>query len=225
MAGSLTDSKKVPSKKSIAKTMIQQCRRRGTSVLVLLTGRILQWLWMTSDVNVHAWMTVTIPTNQRIPRAMTSLQSSDMDNQSVDVSDLGLTMDDLEAPLPTELLQGMTTSGYQSTSRIPTANDNGCQWTERADGIIDATLAIPGLRGQPSACLAVLFSTTTATVTAFGRPVWSCIFKGQIEPDKSSFSVEDGTDMIPVIRVSVSKVDTSKQWKALYDQVGEDSLI
>ena len=51
---------------------------------------------------------------------------------TIDVSDLNLTMDDLNKPLPIELLMGIERSGYQSTSRIPSVEDNGCYWVENA---------------------------------------------------------------------------------------------
>ena len=38
-----------------------------------------------------------------------------------------------------------------------------------------ATLTIPGLLGQPADSLAVEMTETTATITAFGRAVWSCV--------------------------------------------------
>ena len=44
----------------------------------------------------------------------------------IDVSDLGLTMDDLNAPLPKDLFQVIETSGYESTSRIPSVDDDAC---------------------------------------------------------------------------------------------------
>ena len=37
---------------------------------------------------------------------------------SVDVSHLGLTMDDLNKPLPPELLQSLRSTGYESTNRL-----------------------------------------------------------------------------------------------------------
>ena len=147
-----------------------------------------------------------------------------MASKEVDVSDLGLTMEDLEAPLPSELLQGIATSGYESTSRISTVDDDGCNWTENEQNM-DVTLTIPGLRGQPAACLAVVCSKTTVTITAFGRPVWSCILKGEVDPDSDSFVTEDGADMIPVIQLSVTKSDTSKRWGGFIEQIGEDSIL
>jgi len=142
----------------------------------------------------------------------------------INVADLGLTMEDLEAPLPSELLQGIATSGYESTSRIPSVEDNGCQWTE-FDNDFDVTLKIPGLRGQPAACLAVVFATTSCTISAFGRPVWSCILKGTVDPDSANFMTEDGPDMIPVVQLSVQKKATTERWGGFIEQIGEDSLL
>mmetsp|Transcript_5246 Transcript_5246/g.6747 ORF Transcript_5246/g.6747 Transcript_5246/m.6747 type:complete len:213 (+) Transcript_5246:84-722(+) len=148
------------------------------------------------------------------------------DNNSIDVSDLGITMADLEKPLHPELFSSIESSGYQSTSRIPTTNDSGCYWVEDiTDDTIDVTLSIPGLRGQPPQCLAVLFSTTTISVTAFGRVVWSCIQKGISVPDECSFYVDDGKDMIPVIQLSIQKKEEEKRWNGFILQVGEDSIL
>ena len=144
--------------------------------------------------------------------------------QTVDVSDLGITMEDLEAPLPTELLQSIALQGVQSTSRIPTTEDNGCMWTENSN-TMDVTLVIPGLRGQPAAALAVTFSTTTATVSAFGRAVWSCILKGEVLPETATFVTEDGIDMIPVVSLTVQKADETTRWGGFIEQIGEDSIL
>lgn len=142
----------------------------------------------------------------------------------VDVSDLGLTMDDLDQPLPTEVLQGMETSGYESTSRIPNIDDQGCQWIESAT-TLEATLNIPGLRGQPSGALAVQFSTTTITITAFGYTVWSCILKKEILPENATFTVKDGPDMTPIITISIPKKNPNERWGGLIEQIGEDSIL
>ena len=87
------------------------------------------------------------------------------------------------------------------------------------------TLTVPGLRGQPAACLTVVFSTTTATVTAFGRPVWSCILRGEVVPDTATFITEDGSDMLPVIQLSVTKADASQMWGGFIESIGEDSIL
>ena len=62
---------------------------------------------------------------------------------SIDVSDLGLTMSDLEQKIPIHNFS-IESSGYQSTSRIPDVNDDGCYWVENPEDI-DVTLRIPGL--------------------------------------------------------------------------------
>ena len=122
----------------------------------------------------------------------------------VDVSDLGVTMDDLKAPI-SDVME-VEASGCESTSRI--SPDSGCVWSEtasrmeaqshtlyrtptlpqlqsRASAVVlcaepapiraQVTLTIPGLLGQPADSLAVEVTETTATVTAFGRAVWSCV--------------------------------------------------
>ena len=149
------------------------------------------------------------------------LQTSSGDE--TDVSDLGLTMDDLNAPLPPDLL-GVSTCGYDSTSRIPDTGDSGCAWEEE-EFAVKVVLTIPGLRGQPPTCLAVEVSETTATVTAFGLVVWSCILRGECLPSTASFSVEDGEDMVPVIHLSVEKAATTDRWGGFIAQIGEDSIL
>uniref|UniRef100_A0A7S4J5G7 Transmembrane protein n=1 Tax=Odontella aurita TaxID=265563 RepID=A0A7S4J5G7_9STRA len=122
-----------------------------------------------------------------------------------DVSDLGLTLDDLNAPLPPEFFSGLETSGYESTSRLADVDDGGCAWSESSDEV-EAVLTIPGLRGQPSACLALEVAETTVSVTAFGRVVWSCILRGECQPEGNGatvFEAEDGPGMVPVIRLSL----------------------
>lgn len=145
-------------------------------------------------------------------------------SNDVDVSDLGLTMEDLNQPLPQELLQGISSTGYESTSRLPSVEDDGCEWTETADEI-SVKLRVPGLRGQPAAAASVLFSTTTISVSFFGRVVWSAILRGTIDPDASQFESEDGTEMIPLIKIQVAKAAASERWGGFILQVGEDSLI
>jgi hypothetical protein len=144
-------------------------------------------------------------------------------NANVDVSDLGLTMDDFNAPFPPELLEGLTSTGYESTNKVATVDDEGCEWTESSEAC-SVQLLIPGLRGQPAAAVAVLFSTTTLSVSVFGRVVWSMILRGSINPARSSFEVENGADMIPVIRLQVRKQEAAL-WGGFILQIGEDSLL
>jgi hypothetical protein len=165
------------------------------------------------------------------PRLVTFSMKED-DNgvqQEMDVTNLNLTMADLEQPLPQGILS-LESSGYQSTSRITATDsdddvvDNGCYWVEQSDGL-DVTLCIPGLRGQPAACLSVLFSTTTISITAFGRVVWSCIQRGVTDPDHCTFFTEDGTDMVPIVQIHVQKRDTEERWGGFILQIGEDSIL
>ena len=83
-----------------------------------------------------------------------------------------------------------------------------------------------GLRGQPAMAFAVEFTDTTLTLTAFGRQVWSCVLRGGIDPDASTFHVEDGIGMLPVVYVTVRKASASAtRWGGLIESVGEDSLL
>ena len=172
------------------------------------------------------WLGLCIPAALSFisPSVIRGPSSTARNVNEVDVSDLGLTVDDLNAPLPQDVLQGIASSGYQTTSKVPDINDNGCQWAENGD-TMEATLKIPGLRGQPAACLAVEFSTTTATITAFGRVVWSCILRGIAKPETGWFLTEDGDDMIPVVQISVEKEDAATRWGGFILQIGEDSLL
>mmetsp|Transcript_26562 Transcript_26562/g.56503 ORF Transcript_26562/g.56503 Transcript_26562/m.56503 type:complete len:201 (-) Transcript_26562:491-1093(-) len=142
---------------------------------------------------------------------------------SIDVSDLGLTMADLDKQIPIHDFS-FESSGYQSTSRIPDVNDSGCFWSENPEDV-DVTLRIPGLRGQPAEALSVLFSTTTVSVTAFGRTVWSCIQMGISDTDDCTFLTEEGEDGIPIIQLNVKKRDTEERWGGFVLQIGEDSIL
>lgn len=142
---------------------------------------------------------------------------------SIDVSDLGLTLADLEKKIPIHDFS-LESSGYQSTSRIPDVNDDGCYWVENAEDL-DVTLRIPGLRGQPAEALSVLFSTTTTSITAFGRIVWSAIQMGISDTDDCTFLSMDGEDGVPVIQLNVRKRDLDERWGGFILQVGEDSIL
>jgi hypothetical protein len=70
-----------------------------------------------------------------------------------------------------------------------------------------------------------MFSSTTATITAFGRPVWSCILKNQVDPEKAAFMTEDGAGMIPIVQLTVEKAAPSQRWEGFIEQIGEDSIL
>ena len=155
---------------------------------------------------------------------LSSSNESSSQPQQIDVSDLGLTMDDMNAPLPDDFLQAVEMSGYESTSRLPDVNDDACFWTE-TESTMEATLAIPGLRGQPAMCLSVLAATNTISITAFGRVVWSCILRGKVKPDTAKFETEEGSDMIPIVRFEAEKEDYGERWGGFILQIGEDSIL
>ena len=73
----------------------------------------------------------------------------------------------------------------------------------------------------------MLFSSTTISVTAFGRVVWSVIQMGFSEADDCSFITEDGEGMVPVpiIQMNIAKKDKGERWSGFILQVGEDSLL
>jgi hypothetical protein len=142
---------------------------------------------------------------------------------SVDVSDLGLTMADLEKKIPIHNFS-FESSGYQSTSRVPNVNDDGCYWVENADDL-DVTLRIPGLRGQPAEALSVLFSSTTTSITAFGRIVWSAIQMGISDTDDCTFLTVEGNDAVPIVQLNIRKRDVDERWGGFILQVGEDSIL
>ena len=148
---------------------------------------------------------------------------------SIDVSDLGLTMEDLDKPIPAELFGDfkVTTSGYQSTSRVESVNDEGCMWEESPDAI-EATLSIEGLRGQPVAAMDLAVSKTSVTVSVFGYSVWSCILKGECVPESAAYQIQDGYDKTPLITVSIAKkkeIASEKRWDGFIETVGEDSIL
>jgi hypothetical protein len=184
-------------------------------------GAILLW---SSHIEVDAWM--TLPQAQHSSGRSTFPNHYASKRSEVDVSDLGVTMDDLEAPLPADIWQTMATSGYESTSRIPTVDDQGCKWTEAPGGKLDVQLTIPGLRGQPAPALAVECATYTVTVTAFGQIVWSAILRGEVQPESLEFQVDEGTDRVPVIDLTVLKASPSdERWGGFILQIGENSIL
>lgn len=157
-------------------------------------------------------------------RRTTFLKEGNRSEQQADVADLGLTMDDLKAPLPSYFLGGVETSGYDSTSRLEDVQDDACLWTETREKM-NVVLSIPGLRGQPSMCLSVLTATNTVSITAFGRVVWSCILKGSVKAETATFEAQEGADMIPVINFEVEKADAGGRWGGFILQIGEDSIL
>ena len=137
---------------------------------------------------------------------------------SVDVSDLGLSLEDLEAPIPWG--DGLEASGSESSSAI--SDDGGCLWRETAE-VVSATLTIPGLVGQPSDALGCEFTESTLTVTAWGRTIWSCVLRGELKPEEARWGVAmEG--MQPVIEIAAPKGGTDR-WGGFIKKMGVDSLL
>lgn len=164
-----------------------------------------------------------VPSAQRARVPALISTSAQSDGDGIDVSDLGLTLDDLNAPLPDQMLQ-VASSGSESTSRIPGVDDMGCMWEEDKDSM-DVTLSIPGIRGQPPAALDLALTKNTCTLTAFGYGVWSCILRGECLPESLSFSVTDGNDNVPLISISVDKAIPGERWGGFIAGIGEDSIL
>ena len=74
--------------------------------------------------------------------------------------------------------------------------------------------------------MVVEVTSATATVTAFGRVVWSCVLRGgACVPDTLTFSAEDGTGLLPEISISIGKAEPGKRWGGLIASIGEDSIL
>ena len=206
------------------------------AVMMIAAATIFVVLLQSSSQTTTAFsLSSTITTTSRTTR--TTIFSSSNDNegyfiaptsdiQSIDVSDLGLTLDDFDVTFPKSSDGGIqiTTSGYESTSMIPSVDDNGLSWEEDSN-IVGVQLSIPGLRGQPIAAMDVAITSNTCTVTVFGYAVWSCLLKGECVPESSSFQIEDGKDMLPLITVSVEKKNKEKRWDGFILSIGEDSIL
>mmetsp|Transcript_11397 Transcript_11397/g.29196 ORF Transcript_11397/g.29196 Transcript_11397/m.29196 type:complete len:207 (+) Transcript_11397:48-668(+) len=123
-------------------------------------------------------------------------------------------------------------SGVESTTRFD-SGDEGCVWTETADTVTVA-LQLQGLRGQPAACLDMHLASSrdaqhrgkgTATVTAFGRIMWSAILRGSLVVDACSVEMEDGMHMLPVLRVTARKLPGTPRWGGFIEEVEFNTLM
>jgi hypothetical protein len=122
--------------------------------------------------------------------------------------------------------------GVESTSRVR-GSDQGCVWVED-DETVSVQLRLEGLRGQPAQCLAVHLQTSrdaqwrgqgTATVTAFGRIVWSCVLRGPIVVDASSTYASDGEHMLPELHFAVRKLPGAQRWGGFIDEIEFNTLM
>ena len=180
--------------------------------------------------SLHSSPTAAFSPSASMHRTSTTACRSGNSPISIDVSDLGLTMEDFQKPIPIDALGDfrVTTSGCQSTSRVESVNDEGCLWEESSDAV-DVTLSIAGLRGQPVAGMAITIATTSCTVSVFGYSVWSCILKGECVPESATFKIEDGYDMTPLITLNIVKKReenaAADRWHGFIESIGEDSIL
>ena len=90
--------------------------------------------------------------------------------------------------------------------------------------VLILTYTYLGMRGQPTAAIAVDFTATTITVCIFGYAVWSGILAGTSDPQKCSYSVSDN-NMQPIIKLSIEKQNDDTRWNEFISSVGVDSLL
>lgn len=65
---------------------------------------------------------------------------------------------------------------------------------------------------------------TTATITAFGTAVWSCVLRGTVDPGATKIAISS-EGMQPVVAIAVTKTPGSGRWGGLIKQIGEDSVL
>ncbi|KAJ1457450.1 hypothetical protein M885DRAFT_514999 [Pelagophyceae sp. CCMP2097] len=164
-----------------------------------------------------------VPAIALVPSASRSRGAATL-RDSVDVSEYGLTLEDLQTPIPQEALDLLAT-GYDSTTRTESSlgSQGVAAWTETADEI-EAVMTISGLRGQPIAALTVEATETSLYITGWGRLLWGCALKGVIDLPTLSFDIIDGPGMIPEISVKAKKLGPAR-WGGFIDSIGEESLI
>ena len=130
---------------------------------------------------------------------------------SVDVSDIGLTMEDLQVKLEDWNVKSFGTSskGYYN-------------WVEGIT-MVEVEMIHPGIRGQPLEAIRVDFTSTTVTVCVFGYAVWSGVLAGSAEPSRSTYALSSN-GVQPIITFSIEKSDESR-WNEFISSVGVDSLL
>ena len=132
----------------------------------------------------------------------------------------------------TDSARGSERHGTESTSRV-VCDDQGCTWTETAE-TVSVDICLKGLRGQPAGCLAVHLAASrdyvwrgrgTASVSAFGQVVWSCVMRGAIVVDACSTEVADGGQMLPIIRITVRKLPEAAPWEGFIEEIEYNTLM
>lgn len=129
---------------------------------------------------------------------------------SVDVSDLGIAMSDLQKPMSEIATRCTGIRNYYS-------------WIESPQRI-EIEMNHPGMRGQPAGAVDVQFSDTTVSITIYSYMIWSGICVGPIYAPECSFKSEEGPDGIPTIKISLQKA-VAGNWFEFISDVGVDSLL
>ena len=101
---------------------------------------------------------------------------------SIDVSDLGISMEDLNTPIKEIVAEsaGQSQRGYYSW--IESTDKMSCRWRH------------PGTNGQPHSAVRVDFTETTIAVFIFNYNVWTGITKGKMVPHECSFTSEEAPE-------------------------------
>lgn len=133
---------------------------------------------------------------------------------SVDVSDLNVTLSDLEKPLDDVELEfessGTSERGYYS-------------WIESLKHI-EVSFSHPGIRGQPKDAILAELTSSTFTISIFGYVTYSAVLEGPIIPEESKIEVSDGNDNIPKIFLDVTKARPGR-WNGFIREVGANGLL
>ena len=136
---------------------------------------------------------------------------------SVDVSDLGISMDQLYDPLDAMSVESRGSSKHFS-------------WWEQADAVY-VSMKHEGMRGQPAGAIDIQFTDTTVTVTIFGYIVWSGLLAGVADATKCEFEAKDDlNDNIPSISMKLAKrIDMvnggTNRWDNFITDLGQDSIL
>lgn len=110
---------------------------------------------------------------------------------SVDVSDLNITMSDLDKSLEKLAIEstGISKRGYY-------------RWVESMTDM-DVIMTHPGMIGQPGEAVDCIFTDSTVTVSIFGYIVWSAIFMGPVVSSQCSFKSRTLEDRNVCIEFSI----------------------
>ena len=174
-------------------------------------------LWLCCMCSLLAYLDAFVPVKVKYSSSNTFLQKKLYNinpSNSVDVSDLNITMSDLEKPLDDVELEfessGVSERGYYS-------------WVESLKHI-EVSFSHPGIRGQPKDAILAEFTSSTLTISIFGYVTYSAVLEGPIIPEESKIEISDGDDNIPKIFLDVTKA-TPGRWNRFVREVGANGLL